>query len=77
MHFLGCHWQPQAVCTSGESVELHAAKTRLGMGTSGQQPAQNSAQTMDKEQAPSSQAGTGLMTMTPALASTRDGDVQQ
>lgn len=77
MHFLGCHRQPQTVCTSSESVELHATKTRLGMGISGQQRAQNSAQTMGKEQAPSSQAGTGLMTITPALASARDGDVQQ
>lgn len=39
MHFRGCHWQPQAACTSSESVELHAAKTRLGMGTPGQQSA--------------------------------------
>lgn len=40
MHFWGCRWQPQAACTSSESMELHAAKTRLGTGTPEQQSAQ-------------------------------------
>lgn len=55
--FLGRRRQPQAAYTSGESVELHTAKTRLGMGTAGQWAARNSAQTVGKEQTPSGTAG--------------------
>ena len=33
--FPGHRWQPQAACTSSESAELHAAKTRLGTGAPG------------------------------------------
>lgn len=48
--FLGCRRQPQPAYTSSESVELHAAKTRLVTGAPGQQAAQNRAQTVGKEQ---------------------------
>lgn len=75
--FLGRRRQPQAACTSSESVEVHAAKTRLGTGAPGQQPARNSAQTAGKEQAPSSRTGARLAVIVPAIASAGDGDVPQ
>jgi len=58
--FLGRRRQPQAAYTSSESVELHTAKTRLGMGAAGQRAAQNSALTVGKGQTPSGTAGAVL-----------------
>lgn len=58
-------------------MELHAAKTRLGTGSPGQQRARNSAQTAGKEQASSSRARPGLAVTAPALACAGDGDVLQ
>lgn len=72
MHFRGCHWQPQPTCTSSESVELHAAKTRLGMGSPEQQSAQKCP---DHGQAVSPWLlDQGLAVIAQALASARDVD---